>query len=141
MADTVTSQVIEDGNRWLIMRFTNYSDGTGETGVVKVNAASAHGVVIAGQTFYPGLNLKIRKVTYAVLGMVLRVQWVATTNQDALILSGTDHEKFHQFGGIPNPGIAALPGATGSIAFTTQGAVAGSNYSVVLEMTKGVPQS
>lgn len=141
MADTVTVSTIEDGPRNLVMRFTNNSDGTGETGVVKVNATSAHGVTIAGNTIYPGLHLKIRRVSYAVAGMTLRVQWVATTNADALILSGTDHQDFRSFGGIPNPGVAANAGATGSIAFTTEGQAAGSSYSVVLYMTKGIPQS
>ena len=48
MADTVTSQTIVDGPRNCIMKFTNVSDGTGESAVAKVDvsalAANAEGV-------------------------------------------------------------------------------------------------
>ena len=37
MVDAVTSQVIFDGTRTAVMKFTNISDGTGETGAVKVD--------------------------------------------------------------------------------------------------------
>ena len=40
MADTVASQTLFDGERKAIMKFTNSSDGTGETNVVKVNPAA-----------------------------------------------------------------------------------------------------
>jgi hypothetical protein len=36
MADTVTSQTILDGERNCVMKFTNVSDGTGESAVAKV---------------------------------------------------------------------------------------------------------
>ena len=39
MADLVTTQILENGPSRLVMKFTNLSDGTGETGVVKVDAA------------------------------------------------------------------------------------------------------
>ena len=141
MADIVTSTTIEEGPRNLVMKFTGYSDGTGETGVVKVNATSAHGVVIAGQTYFPLLNIKVRRITYDVQAEVVRVQWVATTNADLAILSGFSTMDFEEFGGVPCPGVTALPGATGSIAFTTAGQSAGASYTIVLQMTKGVPQN
>ena len=33
MADTVASQIIEDGPKYAVMKFTNLSDGTGESAV------------------------------------------------------------------------------------------------------------
>ena len=36
MADTVTSQTIQDGDRVAILKVTNESDGTGESSVKKV---------------------------------------------------------------------------------------------------------
>lgn len=139
MADVVTSTTIEDGPRWLVMRFTNVSDGTGEAAVVKVNAASAHGVVIAGQTFFPGIHLKLREVEAWIDNMTLRMQWQATTNADLLTLTGAEHQKYDRFGGLTCP--PGLAGATGSILFTTLNQFSGSSYSVVLRMTKGIPQS
>ena len=37
MADTVTSQTIQDGEKKAILKFTNISDGTGESAVTKVD--------------------------------------------------------------------------------------------------------
>ena len=40
MADSVTSQTLLDGERLAIMKFTNISDGTGESAVTKVTAST-----------------------------------------------------------------------------------------------------
>jgi hypothetical protein len=40
MADNVTSQTILDGERLFIGKYTNISDGTGETAVVKVDVST-----------------------------------------------------------------------------------------------------
>ena len=40
MADTVTSQTIQDGERVVVMKFTNVSDGTGESAVKKVDVSA-----------------------------------------------------------------------------------------------------
>jgi hypothetical protein len=40
MADAVTSQTIQDGERKAVLKFTNISDGTGETNVVKVDVST-----------------------------------------------------------------------------------------------------
>ena len=142
MADVVTSQVLLNGPRHLVMRFTNVSDATGESGVVKVLATSStYGVVVQGQAIVPGVHLKVTKVVYDVASMGLRVQWVGSSPEDMLVLGGFGTMNFEDIGGIQNPGTAALAGATGSIAFSTIAAVANASYSVVLYMTKGVPQS
>ena len=141
MADVVTSQILINGPRHLAYRFTNESDGTGEAGVLKVDATSnTNGVFYAGNNYPPGLHLKIVKVRYDIRGMGLRIQWVATAAADALVLGGFGTLDFLDTGGIQNPGTAALPGSTGSIQFTTVGAAAGNSYFVELLMTKGVPQ-
>ena len=47
MADAVTTQTIIDGERNCVMKFTNVSDGSGESAVAKVDvsalAANANG--------------------------------------------------------------------------------------------------
>ena len=40
MADTVTSQTIQDGQRVAVLKFTNESDGTGESSVKKVDVSA-----------------------------------------------------------------------------------------------------
>lgn len=131
MADTVTSQTIANGPRNLIIRLTNFSDGTGESAVVKVNAAST---TFANQGVVPGIHLKVARIVYAVTGGTVRVQWVATTNTDLWDLSGFGTYDFIS-APLPNPNNS---GATGSIAFTTSGFVAGSSYTIDLEMFKGM---
>ena len=39
MADAVTSQTIQDGDRIAVMKFTNISDGSGEAAVTKVDVS------------------------------------------------------------------------------------------------------
>ena len=40
MADTVTSQTIQDDERQAVLKFTNVSDGTGESAVKKVDVSA-----------------------------------------------------------------------------------------------------
>lgn len=145
MADTVTSQLLDNGPRLVVYKFTGLSDGTGENGVIKVNATSTGplGVNVQGQTFYPGIHLALVEIKYSVFSEGLRIQWEATSNVDMLVLQATDHWIFLNertgFGGLTPP--AGLAGATGSIAFTTVGAASGSGYTIIMTLTKNVPQS
>lgn len=132
MADIVTSQIITDGPRNLVMKFTNFSDGTGEIGVKKVDAQSA-GFAVNGAL--PGIHLKVRQIFYDIRGMGVRLLWDATTATDMVILGGFGSLDYRHFGGLQNPQNA---GATGSILFTTIGAVPNADYNITLEMIKGV---
>ena len=40
MADVVTSQTIQDGQKTAILKFTNVSDGSGEAAVKKVDVSA-----------------------------------------------------------------------------------------------------
>jgi hypothetical protein len=42
MADAVTSQTFIDGPKTVVMKFTNISDGTGESGVTKVDVSACN---------------------------------------------------------------------------------------------------
>lgn len=132
MADTVTSQTIANGPRNLIMKFTNESDGTGESGVTKVDATSS---TFAVNGTVPGIHLKVARIIYAVNNGAVRLLWDATTDTDMVILSGFGTMDYTFEGGLPNPNNT---GATGSILFTTVGFVSGSSYTITLEMTKNV---
>ena len=123
MADAVTSQTIISGNRNLVMKFTNESDGTGESGVTKVaNTIST-------------IHLKVARITYAVQGGSVRVQWNASSPTDMVILEYAGTMDFTFFGGLPNPNNS---GADGAINFTTVSFATGSSYVVTLEMLKCV---
>lgn len=132
MADTVTSQTIINGARNLVIKCTNESDGTGESGVKKVDAQSA---TLAVNGTVPGIHLTIARITYNVSQGAVRMQWDASSATDIDILSYAGVQDFTAFGGLTNP---AASGATGSILFTTVGFVAGSSYTITLEMIKNV---
>jgi hypothetical protein len=135
MADTVTSRIVSNSARSLAMRFTNFSDATGESGVVKVDATN---VANGYQGVAPGVNLKLQYINWAVTGTaVLRIRWQATADEDAFVCSYDGQIDFAPYGCIKCPAIA---GATGSLKFTTNGFGAGSGYDVFLVMIKGVPQ-
>ena len=133
MVDTVATQTLLDGERLVIQKFTNISDGTGETNVVKVNvsalAPNAQGVACTG--------VKINKIWSSCHGMEVQILWQATTPVLAWILpqNTTYHMCFGEhLGGIPNN--AGATGKTGNITFTTSDASAGDMYSVILECIK-----
>lgn len=141
MVDTVTSELIENGQYNFIYRLTNVSDGTGESGVTKVDGSSSGplGVNVGGQIFYPGAFIRIREIDYDIHNMGLRILWDAGTPVTAVVLGGFGKLPRGKFGGINIP--LGTVGATGKILFTTLGAMPNSSYTVIMRGTKGVPQS
>jgi hypothetical protein len=131
MADAVTTQVILDGDRLYIAKFTNVSDGSGETNVLKIDA-SALAVSGSGKTCN---GLKINKIWAQTLGMGVDIIWDATTDVlcetiPADVLYKIDYS---EFGGIPNN---AGAGVTGDVLFSTVGAASGDRYTIIIEAIK-----
>lgn len=142
MVDIVTSQLIENGQRNFVYHFTSLSDGTGESAVAKVDGSATGplGVLVAGQTTYPTIHLKIREIDFQVLNMSLQLLWDANVDQTIVVLGvGAQKLNYDRFGGLCVP--PGLVGATGKILFTTLGAMPNASYSVTIRGTKGVPQS
>jgi hypothetical protein len=124
MADAVTSQTIIDGPRNVVMKFTNLSDGTGESAVLKVDVSALSGAPT---------SVSVVRVHYAVVGMVATLLWDANTDVRILDLAGNGTFDLEAFGGLPNN---ASTGVTGDILLTTTGHSSGDSYSIVLEMRK-----
>jgi hypothetical protein len=131
MADAVTSQTILDGERLFIGKFTNISDGTGESGVVKIDVSAlnrnASGLACNG--------VKVNKIWAQTVGMSIDILWDATTD---LLCETVPENQFYlmdysSFGGLPNN---AGAGKTGDVLFTTVGAAAGDRYTIVIEGIK-----
>jgi hypothetical protein len=131
MADAVTSQTIQDGERNCIMKFTNVSDGTGESAVAKVDV-SALAANAAGTSCS---EVRVMRVSHAIVGMSVQMFLDATANVllAELAESSNGHMDFKDFGGLPNN---AGSGKTGDILFTTKGHSSGDTYSITLEMVK-----
>tara|TARA_R100001015_G_C4579579_1_gene136310 strand:- start:169 stop:570 length:402 start_codon:yes stop_codon:yes gene_type:complete len=131
MADAVTSQTIQDGEKTAVLKFTNVSDGTGESAVKKVDV-SALAKNSAGQTCS---TVSVARIYWATRGMGVNLEFDASTN---VLLTGlpadsTGDEYYDLFTGIPNN---AGSGVTGDIDFTTVGHSSGDTYSIILVLNK-----
>jgi hypothetical protein len=131
MADAVTSQTILDGERLFIGKFTNISDSTGESAVIKIDvsalAPSASGNACNG--------VKINKIWAQTYGMGVDILWDATSD---LLCESIPENQFYlmdysSFGGLPNN---AGAGKTGDVLFSTVGAAAGDRYTIIIEAIK-----
>jgi hypothetical protein len=131
MADVVASQTLLDGERLFIGKFTNISDGTGETAVVKINpstlSVNAYGRACNG--------VKINKIWSTTHGMEVRILWDATTDVFAWMIPQNSNYlmDFSSFGGLQNNGGT---GVNGNVLFTTADASSGDMYTIVIEGIK-----
>ena len=138
MADVVTSQTIADtvGVK-TVMKFTNISDGSGETLVSKMDASALN-------FLSEDANRVIAKIYWSVnttngkSGVELLWAGSGTSSANATIgfFSGTGfHDYFVAGNSIPNN--ATLTDNTspaGDILLSTKGFVAGDNYTIILEV-------
>jgi hypothetical protein len=131
MADAVATQVILDGERLYIAKFTNISDGTGETGALKIDVST-----LAPSSFQKACNgVKINKIWVQTLGMGVDILWDATTDVLCESVPADVLYKmcYDEFGGLPNN---AGAGKTGDVLFSTVGAAAGDRYTIIIEAIK-----
>ena len=136
MADAVTSQTIVDTEKRVVMKFTNLSDGNGESAVKKVDvsALNAHPDGTACS------QVTIDQIWYDVGGMRVLIDFDASTNVAALVLGGSaaagnvqGHMDFRSFGGIKNN---AGSGINGDLDLSTSGHTNLDHYTIVLELRK-----
>ena len=131
MVDAVTSQTILDGDRLYIAKYTNISDGTGESAVNKIVVANLN----PNQFGYACNGVKINKIWAMTDGMGVNILWDATTDLIAVTIPQNEMYtmSFNDFGGLSDN---AGTGVTGNVAFSTVGASAGDRYTVILECIK-----
>ena len=128
MADTVTTQTIADTSGVkFVAKLTNFSDGTGETNVKKVDASELTFMTEDG-------NRKISKVWYSIntanSKSAVELIWDGTTNATAMLLNGQSHFDFRPSGDeIPNN--ATSP--TGDVLLSTKNFADGDNYTIIIE--------
>ena len=130
MADAVTSQTIQDGDRIAVMKFTNISDGSGEAAVTKVDVSALQA---ESGTERACAGVTIQQMWYDCSGMTVDILWDATSNALCWTLSGYGFYDFRQAGPLTNN---AGSGKTGDILFTTAGDDNTDRYTVMLAMRK-----
>jgi hypothetical protein len=124
MADAVDSLVVFSGRRRYVARFTNLSDGTGESAVIKVDKST-----LVGPDGTEPSKLVVEKIEYNCDGMSVSVAWDHTTDDEIAILAGYGCFDWTEAGGLVDPGST---GGVGDIVFTTNGHAAGDSYNVTL---------
>ena len=131
MADTVTSQTIQDDNRKAVLKFTNISDGTGESAVTKIDVSALQ----ANSSGDACTEVAISKIWWQCVGMGVELLNDATTDTLIIALSPDSNgmHDYSSFSAIPND---AGSGKTGDVNFTTIGASSGDTYTVILEVLK-----
>ena len=137
MADAVTSQTLSDGDKTAVMKFTNISDGSGESSVKKVDVSALTTSTRNGSAC---TRVHITQIWYMISGMRIDLEWDASSNVKALILGGgvtleptMGHLDFRSFGGIKNN---AGGGITGDIDLTTLHHTNNDAYTIILELSK-----
>tara|TARA_R100001129_G_scaffold186658_1_gene179784 strand:+ start:12780 stop:13181 length:402 start_codon:yes stop_codon:yes gene_type:complete len=131
MADAVTSQTIIDGPKNAVMKFTNVSDGSGESAVTKVDVSalsnSANGDTCTG--------VVIERLWWQCIGMKVQILWDATSDQFCIELgeNQSGNHDYTVFGGLTNN---SGSGKTGDLKFTTVGASSADTYTIIVHMRK-----
>ena len=128
MADIVTTQTIADTSGVkFVAKMTNFSDGTGETQVKKIDASEVTFMTEDG-------NRKLARVWYSINTAnnksAVELIWDGVTNATAMLLSGNGYFDLRTAGNeITNN--ATTP--TGDVLLSTKNFANCDNYTIILE--------
>jgi len=128
MADLVTTQTIADTSGVkFVAKLTNFSDGTGETQVKKIDASEVTFMTEDG-------NRKISRVWYSIntanAKSAVELIWDGATNSTAMLLSGNGYFDLRTAGNeVPNN--STTP--TGDVLLSTKNFAIGDNYTIIVE--------
>lgn len=127
MADAVDTDILVNNTTWLTVHLTNNSDGTGESGVTKVDISTftKAGQVLTGSAVW--------SITGNVWGGEVTLAWDHTTDDVIAILSGTVNIDWSPDGGKADP---RSSGGTGDILLTTSGFGSSSGYDLTMRIKK-----
>ena len=132
MADAVATQTIQDGPRIAVFKFTNVSDGTGESAVTKIDVSALTSDPMSGAACS---SVVIQKIYYSTIGMGVKIFFDASTDVLGWQLNAdfSDTLDFSEFTGIPD---TKATGTTGDVKFTTVGASNNDVYNIVMQVVK-----
>jgi hypothetical protein len=127
MADTVSTQVLTDttGVKYAV-KLTNYSDGTGETLVQKIDASNTTFMTEDGAR-------KISKIFYSINTAnpksAVELIWDGATNATAVLLSG---QGFWDLRADGNEIVNNATTPTGDVLLSTKNFALGDNYTILV---------
>ena len=134
MADTITTQIIQDGARQAIIKV---DAAVGNTDVVTSTMVDVSSLSVDPISRKTCTGVTLLGLTYLGVGVGVELEWDATTN--VLLfnfpINWTEQYDFSDFG-IPNPGTFGTAGNTGDIVATTVSPSAGDTYSFIFTVQK-----
>ena len=128
MADIVTTQTIADTSGVkFVAKMTNFSDGTGETQVKKIDASEVTFMTEDG-------NRKLARVWYSINTAnnksAVELIWDGVTNATAMLLSGNGYFDLRTAG---NEVVNNATTPTGDVLLSTKNFAVGDNYTIIIE--------
>ena len=136
MADIVTSQKLKDhASAWAYV-FTNISDGTGETNVLKVDVS---GLTAAANSSLTDQRININKLSWSIAGANSKVKLMwsgdnSPTTNTIVFLTGSGTMDLAT--NLTAPLTNNTANTNGDIYLSTAGFVAGAGYTLILEGKK-----
>jgi hypothetical protein len=134
MADTVTSQKLKDHATAWAYKFTNESDGTGETNVLKVDVS---GLTAASNSALTNQRVNINKLAWSIAGAnsKVRLMWSGDNSPNTIVVltgSGTMDLATNLTAPLTNN----IANTNGDILLSTLGFVNGASYTIIVEGKK-----
>jgi len=135
MADAVTSQTLIDGDRYAVMKFTNVSDGSGESAVTKVDVSALQASTSNTGNQKTCTGVSIERIWWQCIGMKVQILFDASSDAFCIELgeNQSGNHDYSSFGGLTNN---AGSGKTGDINFTTVGHSSADTYTIILYVRK-----
>ena len=132
MADTVSTQIIQDGSKQAIIKVTAV---VGNTDVVTSTMVDVSSLSVDPVSRRPCTGAVLAKLVYVGVGVGVKLEWDATANVLIfdLPVNWTEEYDFSAFTGIPNN---AGTGKTGDIVATTVAPSAGDTYTFIFTVNK-----
>lgn len=130
MVATITNQILNDGERNLVVKVQISGDSAGDvTNRLIINVSD-----FAGYTS-EAFELKINRLKANLVSFSAQLLWDADTNVKAYDIVGDRpvNDDFSKYGGLIND---AGSGKTGDILISTSGLASGDEGTIVLEMKK-----
>ena len=129
MSDTVQTNTVFSGKRKKVYQFTNISDGTGESAVVKIDRSG-----LTGPSGTIPTNIIIEELQWSIQGFAsVRLYWEHSSGDDeiALLAAGNGVATWVAVGGLKQPTTVAAA-TDGDIYITTNGAQSGATYTITI---------
>lgn len=128
MPDTAQVTTVYESPKHLIVTMTNESDGTGESGVVKVDKSAK-----TGPNGSEPSKFKVMEINWNVQGFnYVTLDFDRGTDVEIDVLSGSGYKSYEAFGGLVDDG----SGGTGDVILTTDGGADGSTYTITMFLVK-----